>query len=210
MKKFLLGAAAVVALGAPAMAADMPVKAAPPVTVVDVYSWTGFYIGGNFGAGWGRASYENTANTSFFGDVAGPPGFSHRVKGALGGGQFGYNYQSGNIVFGVEATFDAANIDGSINPLRGGLAPLGQDDNFTANVRSLFLATGRVGFARTTGWCTPRADMPTPASGCRSRIRPVSTREAAPSQGGCRVGCSVVAPSSASRPTGALGWSTTA
>jgi outer membrane immunogenic protein len=37
-----------------AMAADMPVKARPPVVVAEVFSWTGFYIGGDVGGAWGR------------------------------------------------------------------------------------------------------------------------------------------------------------
>jgi outer membrane immunogenic protein len=51
MKKLL---ASVVGLGAlaavPATAADMPLKAPPPVVV---YNWTGFYVGGNVGYSWG-------------------------------------------------------------------------------------------------------------------------------------------------------------
>ena len=53
MKKFLLMTVGVLALGmaAPALAADMAVKAAPPPVVAPIYSWAGFYIGGN--GGWG-------------------------------------------------------------------------------------------------------------------------------------------------------------
>ena len=31
-----------------------PARAAPPVP----YSWTGFYVGGNFGGGWGNTGYS--------------------------------------------------------------------------------------------------------------------------------------------------------
>ena len=58
MKHLFFGSVALLALAAagPAGAADMPVKgarmqAAPPV---GVYNWTGFYIGGNVGYGWGN------------------------------------------------------------------------------------------------------------------------------------------------------------
>ena len=37
---------------APALAADMPVKAPPPAPV---NSWTGFYVGGNVGGSWGNS-----------------------------------------------------------------------------------------------------------------------------------------------------------
>ncbi len=52
MKKFLIATAALgsVALAAPAFAADMPVKAAPPVVAPALYDWTGFYLGVEGGA----------------------------------------------------------------------------------------------------------------------------------------------------------------
>src|SRR4029453_11387684 len=52
MKRLLLGAAGLLALAGPAAAADMrPVTKAPPAPtpVVQVYNWTGFYIGGHVG-----------------------------------------------------------------------------------------------------------------------------------------------------------------
>jgi outer membrane immunogenic protein len=155
MTKNILVGVAIAALSAlPAVAADIPVKApvVAPVMAPAVYNWTGVYIGGNVGGGWGRANYQNTANTTFFGDVSPPPSplntpFNHNTRGFIGGGQIGYNWQSGSFVFGVEAMFDYSDIKGGINPLRGGLPPLGMDDNFETRIRSLFLATARVGHA---------------------------------------------------------------
>jgi opacity protein-like surface antigen len=66
-RAIILGVGLLAAATAPVMAADIPMKApivAPPVAAV--YNWTGFYIGGNAGWGWGRAEYLNTANTTFF------------------------------------------------------------------------------------------------------------------------------------------------
>ena len=56
MKKFLLGTVGLVALGmaAPALAADMAVKAAPMPYVAPIYDWSGFYIGAN--GGWAEAT----------------------------------------------------------------------------------------------------------------------------------------------------------
>ncbi|MGC2811060.1 MAG: hypothetical protein WA303_11855, partial [Bradyrhizobium sp.] len=56
MKKFLLGASALVAVVSitPASAADLaarPYTKAPPM-MAPIYDWTGFYIGAN--GGWGR------------------------------------------------------------------------------------------------------------------------------------------------------------
>ncbi len=43
--------------------------------------------------------------------------------------------------------FNYSDIKGGVNPLRGGLPPLGQDDNFATRIQSLFLGTARVGYA---------------------------------------------------------------
>src|SRR5262245_11959542 len=62
MKKLLLTTVALVALGAPALAADMaarPYTKAPPPIAVPIYNWTGFYIGAHLGAGFGN---DNTFN----------------------------------------------------------------------------------------------------------------------------------------------------
>ena len=147
MRALLLSAGLMLA-AAPAIAADLPVKARPVVPVAaPIYNWSGFYIGGNVGGGWSRADYLNTANTTFFGDVGGPPGFSHNTSGFVGGGQVGFNWQVTNWVFGVEAMYDYANVKGTTNPLRGGAPPLGMDDNFETRIRALFLGTARVGYA---------------------------------------------------------------
>jgi len=100
MKKLLIASIAVlvsVAAVGWARAADMalPVKAPPPAPW---YDWTGFYIGGNGGYSWGRASTTIT--------VPGPTTFSgsQDVNGGLGGGQIGYNWQfDRNWVAGLEA-----------------------------------------------------------------------------------------------------------
>ena len=149
LNKVLAGIAATVAIAATpsAFAADMPIKAGPPV-VAATYNWTGVYVGLNAGGGWTSVDYLNTANTTAFGDVApGPPGFSHRVDGFVGGGQIGANWQFGNFVFGLEAMFDHSNMHGKLNPLRGGPPPVGQDDNFQTRIRSVFLGTARAGLA---------------------------------------------------------------
>ena len=62
MRKFLLGTVGLVALGmaAPALAADMAVKAAPAPYIAPMYNWSGFYIGMNGGWGSSRNRYEWT------------------------------------------------------------------------------------------------------------------------------------------------------
>ena len=76
MKRALVGGLGFLALAAaPAMAADIPVKApvVAPVMAPLVYNWSGFYIGGNIGGGWANAEYLNLANTTFFGVPTGCP-----------------------------------------------------------------------------------------------------------------------------------------
>jgi outer membrane immunogenic protein len=102
MKRHLIGVVLIAALGtAPAVAADMAFKAA--AVPVPVWTWTGFYVGGNVGYSWGPWSSTNTAgNTNFptgtgFTNTASP-----QVDGWLGGLQAGYNWQTGQWVFGLE------------------------------------------------------------------------------------------------------------
>jgi outer membrane immunogenic protein len=121
MKKLATAVAAAIALiGTPAFA-----QAPPPAPV---YNWTGFYVGGNVGYGWGNANTDFTANGNIttFGvpcpfdecptkTVDVPASFASAVSntahpnGVIGGGQIGYNYQfSPNGVFGIEADIQGA------------------------------------------------------------------------------------------------------
>src|SRR3989442_6902858 len=63
MKKFLLGDAGLVALAAPASAADLaarPYTKAPPM-IAALYDWSGFYVGAN--GGWGLRHQGSGHNT---------------------------------------------------------------------------------------------------------------------------------------------------
>jgi outer membrane immunogenic protein len=89
-----------------AYSADLPYKAARPAPIAaPVVNWNGFYIGAHVGAGWGTIESEFTA--------VGFPIASAAVNGFLGGGQIGYNLQSGIVVFGVEADASWSNITGT-------------------------------------------------------------------------------------------------
>jgi outer membrane immunogenic protein len=96
-------------LGATALAADLPMKAAPlaPAPVV-APTWTGLYVGGHIGAGWG--TIESDANIA---GVITLPVSSHNTNGMLGGLQAGYNYQMGWAVLGIEGAWSWADIKGS-------------------------------------------------------------------------------------------------
>ena len=107
-KAIATAAFAVMAVIPAASAADMAPRytKAPPV-MVEVWNWTGFYIGGNAGYSWGRSNTDLTYfNTATGANIVLPPGsISNRgfdMNGAIAGGQAGYNWQTGNWVLGVE------------------------------------------------------------------------------------------------------------
>jgi outer membrane immunogenic protein len=116
MRKSLIsvfaGAGLSLAASGLALAADIVVKAPPPPA--PVYGWTGFYVGGNIGYSWGKASGDlNDPAIAFFSGLGSlPTSFSESLKpkGAIGGGQFGYNYQiNPTWVIGLEADLQASN-----------------------------------------------------------------------------------------------------
>src|SRR5690349_4343781 len=119
MKKIVLAAFAVsLPFAGAASAADMAVKAAPPP--VPVCTWCGFYIGLNGGYGWGRDTGDLVAFSNGLGipaAVAGgtiPGTFGVRPQGWEAGGQAGYNWQTNNVVFGLEADIQATGIQQSV------------------------------------------------------------------------------------------------
>jgi outer membrane immunogenic protein len=120
-------------LGTPAQA---PIYMKAPAAVP--YSWSGFYGGVN--AGW----IGSTGNTitltgtdtgtsglgSMLADGVIPSTVNLGYNGFLGGGQLGYNWQSGNWVFGLEGDIDGASAKSSgifpdclLPPPPVGLAP---------------------------------------------------------------------------------------
>lgn len=101
--------AAVVASGC-ARAADLPATApaAAPVCV-GCADWNGFYIGIHGGGAWGHTSFQpaDFSNSPELVAVA-PPSAS--PKGAVFGGQAGYNWQWGRLVGGLEVDFSGADL----------------------------------------------------------------------------------------------------
>jgi outer membrane immunogenic protein len=155
MRSALLTATALLACLTAAHAADMPVKAAPmappPAT------WTGFYIGINGGGAWGsvdpRAVDVGPFPDGFFapGNIAAVQAGgsqSFNTSGGLAGGQIGFLYQGGQTIFGVEASFDWTNLNGSASngPTPYPVTPTAAF-SWNLNGKSDWLATftGRVG-----------------------------------------------------------------
>lgn len=135
----LAGTLAVVGLLPAAQAADLakayPVKA--PV-VVPVFSWTGLYVGVNVGGAW-------TSSTSSYDlyPFAYLPGASMSPDGWFGGIQAGYNYQfSNNVVLGVEADVQIADISDTVADTAGG-----PPNTLTAKSQSFGTIRARLGYA---------------------------------------------------------------
>ena len=109
MKRVLLSASGMIAIlvaSFAAQAADLPPAAAPvkaSTVPVEVVNWTGFYIGGNVGYGWGRANSDFTSS-----NTGATNNNRQDIRGVLGGGQIGYNWQSSAFLYGLEADFQGA------------------------------------------------------------------------------------------------------
>lgn len=66
--------------------------------------WTGLYVGGHFGHGFGSITGETTLADGTANDIASTEAADQSLAAMVGGGQVGYNYQfASGIVLGVEA-----------------------------------------------------------------------------------------------------------
>jgi outer membrane immunogenic protein len=154
MKRAVIVGFGMFALAAPAMAADIPVKA-PIVAPVaaPLYNWSGFYVGLNAGYSWGRTQIDYATPFAAF-------GLRHNPDSFIGGGQIGYNWQSGTFVFGFETDIAYRHRNRSSiflfpnNPTAG--APFGSvaGDNTVFSTEQNWLGTvrGRVGVTATPNW----------------------------------------------------------
>jgi outer membrane immunogenic protein len=117
MKKLATVVAIIALIGPSAFAADM---GAPPPAPAPVYNWSGWYVGGNIGASFGRVKTDfNVAPVTVLATEGvnsvqfQTPGLGgsniENPSGLIGGGQIGYNWQLSPIwVVGLEADFQGA------------------------------------------------------------------------------------------------------
>lgn len=162
VKQFLLATTAF-ALAGPAFAADLPATIplkAPPPPPAQAFSWTGCYVGGHLGAGWGHSNVSDP-NLNVLGPGMGyfaPTGAAIGVdQGArfLGGGQLGCDYQfATNWVIGLAGDFSWTNLNGNTtdpfafaggDPFFAGKA--GVPATLKDKVEWLATTTGRIGYA---------------------------------------------------------------
>ena len=153
MKKLLLGAVGLVAMGisAPALAADLAVRPytkAPTPMVAAIYDWSGVYIGINGGGGWSRKCRDLVSNAFVPGVVTTFPTpvaeGCHDASGGTVGGQIGYRWQASSWVFGLEAQGNWANFRGSNINL---VFPTIRDQS---RIDAFGLFTGQIGYSWNT------------------------------------------------------------
>ena len=136
-------AASLTVLAGSALAADFR---PPPPRTIAAPDWTGFYLGVNAGGGWANADIDFS--------FAGVPfaAIDNSLRGALGGVQAGYNWQSGAILFGVEVDAQLSGVQGRITapcpPGFCGPPPLAA--SYGQEVSWFGTARGRIGYAMPT------------------------------------------------------------
>jgi outer membrane immunogenic protein len=140
--KFLIGAILAITLSTGAHAADLNtpplIYKGPPAAPIN--TWQGFYVGANGGYAWGSScwSFVDTVPSG----LAGPPAGEgcHNPNGGIVGGQFGYNWQLDQWVFGAEIQGDWAALQG-----QNVSAAFPTTSNRT-RIDGLGLFTGRIGY----------------------------------------------------------------
>jgi outer membrane immunogenic protein len=130
LRKLLLASVATATLAGSALAADLPSRKAPPPAYIPppILSWQGFYVGVNGGGMWSNSRAIVTTGTDLgvatpgagpftaaaavsATNIFGNNGNNNNRVGFLAGGQWGYNWQWGQLVLGTESdlqgTFDS-------------------------------------------------------------------------------------------------------
>ena len=107
-------------------------------------SWSGFYVAGDFGSGWGLAKWTYQ-NDNFFNTTAtlrAGNDFHFDLSGVAGGGDFGFNYQSQRLIVGMETSVWGADFTPSMaSPF------FPATDTYTALTHLFLSVKGRLGVA---------------------------------------------------------------
>ncbi|MCK1395934.1 outer membrane beta-barrel protein [Bradyrhizobium sp. 1] len=161
MKRFLAALAITIFGLTGAQAADLaarPYTKAPPA-VAAVYDWTGFYVGGNVGYGWGERAdpamsvIDGGSGLGAF-LTTGFPGFPSgnlypnlKPSGVFGGLQIGYDKQFGTWVVGAVADIQAADFKASRTVSTPASTCCNADESLSAKINWFGTVRGKLGFA---------------------------------------------------------------
>ncbi len=144
-----------------ASAADIPTRPYTKAPVLaPAYNWSGFYIGGELGYGWG-----DSFQCALCDAPARIATDRYNIGGVLGGGTAGYNWQlNPNWVLGVETDFSLANVKGGSPSLGNYACNNGLVNSCNTSVGWFGTVRGRAGytvnnalFYGTGGWAYGRA-----------------------------------------------------
>jgi outer membrane immunogenic protein len=190
MKKLLVaGALASMAMAAPAVAAEIPLKALPPVAAPALYNWSGLYIGIEGGAIAGQNSdwrFLNVNTTEIFAPpriqplptglcfplpgqlvpLGSAPGdcanVGHPMHGGFVGGEIGFNWQApgSRWVVGIEADGNWAQLEEALTCAQHFAVDFGGFDVCGSKIRDFETVRARIGYA----W-GPRGDFLTFVTG---------------------------------------------
>lgn len=126
-----------------------------PLPIAPVMTWTGFYVGGHLGGFWSDINHKTSqSGTGYFidanaADINQIGNTDLDPDGFQGGIQAGYNLQSGNVVYGIEADLRWLDGDGSRTITRE--YPAGAPATYTlknsADIDWLVTVRPRIGFA---------------------------------------------------------------
>ena len=109
MRKIIITGIVIAAMAAGPAFAQRPVP---------MWTWTGYYVGGNLGYSWGEDSGPVRLGSAFVVDT------KISLDGVIGGIQTGYNWQVNNWVYGLELDFQGSGQKGSASFLcPGGSTP---------------------------------------------------------------------------------------
>jgi outer membrane immunogenic protein len=115
-------------------------------------SWAGLYIGVHAGGAWANVDWDNI-------DLTGEA-INNDSSGFIGGGQVGYNWQSGHLVFGIEASLSGADLEGNERSIANPAV------TYSSEINSIVTVTGRLGYAADgwliygkAGWANARVEV---------------------------------------------------
>jgi opacity protein-like surface antigen len=101
------------------------------------FDWRGAYVGAHTGGALALVDVGDPFGSSIFGDTV-------RTPGALVGGQLGYNWQRGGLVYGIEADLSWADLDGTNTCFA--YSGLFISSNCAARISAMGTVAGRLGW----------------------------------------------------------------